>query len=566
MKKPSRFSKTRNKPRHRLPSQGAVAEAKRREPGGRLSALVVYLGPEPEGCSCLALHGLYRMINAYPNALAERLFFEVAPDRPVKPRSLESGRHVDDFELVALTVPFEEHAVGLAAFLRSAGIPPKRAERAGNHPLILAGGIAVRLAPQLFVPFVDVLVPGDAEATLPTILEILSESRVRGRRELLESLASIPGILVPGMTEGRPSRVAARANSDTVCQPMAQVFSNAEGHFRGMFLVETGRGCPAGCRFCAIGFSRRPACFFTAAQILDVARPGIESNQRIGLVGASLAWHPELPLIIDALARCGADLSPASLDPRALAGTSGPALIAQLVHGGSRTVTLAPETGSERLARVINKTTGHESLESAVRLLGEAGILNLKLYFMYGLPTEQDEDLQATLALVGRVQKWLLAGHRKKGRTGQITVSINPFVPKPHTPFETDPMPSLKELRRRKSLLEGGLRRLGGVTISGESPRAAILQCLLDRADERIADLLLACNGAWPPSRGMLDEFIPGWERLVFEPWPADSTPPWRIVDTGVASVYLASERQRACSERTTPSCQPDICRACKAC
>jgi radical SAM superfamily enzyme YgiQ (UPF0313 family) len=543
-----------------------MAKAKGHEPGARLSALAVYLGPESEGFSSLALHGLYRMINAHSNASAERLFFEAMPHRSSKPRSLESGRHVDDFELVALTVPFEEHAVRLPAFLRSAGIPPTPAERAGNHPLILAGGIAVRLAPHLFVPFIDLLVPGDAEGTVPSILEILSEKRGLNRRDLLESLAAIPGILVPGITTGLPQRVAVRSNSDGIYQPIAQVFSSTKENFRGMFLVETGRGCPAGCRFCAIGFSRRPASFFTAAQILSAARPGIEGNQRIGLVGASLAWHPELPLIIDALARCGADLSPASLDPRALTGPNGSALIGQLVRSGSRTITLAPETGSERLARVINKTTSQEILESAVRRLGEAGILNLKLYFMYGLPSEQDEDLQDTLKLVARVQTWLLAGHRKKGRTGQITVSINPFIPKPHTPFETDRMPHLKELRRRKHLLEGGLRRLGGIAVSGESPRAAILQCLLDRADERIAFLLSACNGAWPPPPGMLEEFVPGWERFVFEPWPSDHDPPWRIVNTGVDPTYLAGEHQRACDELPTPPCRPDVCRACKAC
>jgi radical SAM superfamily enzyme YgiQ (UPF0313 family) len=565
LKKITRFSNTKIQPQDRLKSPRAMAQAAGRDPGGRLSVLLVYLGPESEGLSCLALHGLYQMVNAYPNTLAERLFYDTSR-WPFKPRSLESGRHVDDFELVALTVPFEEHAARLGAFMRSAGMPPKRTERTGNHPVVLAGGIAVRLAPLLFVPFVDLLVPGDAERTLPAILEILAEGQKLKRRNLLEKLATVPGVLVPECNNRIPQRVSTLAKTEGSCQPIAQVFSNAKTHFQDMFLVETSRGCPAGCRFCAIGFSRRPACFFSASQILSAARPGIESNQRIGLVGASLAWHPELSVIIDGLAGCGADLSPASLDPHTLAGPSGPALIAHLVRGGNRTVTLGLETGSERLGRVINKTTSQETLEFAVRRLGEAGILNLKLYFMYGLPTEHDQDLQATLDLVGRVQQWLLSGHRKKGRTGQITVSINPFVPKPHTPFEREALLPIKELLRRRNLLEGGLRRFGGLTLSGESPRRAVLQCLLDRVDERFADLLLATGKEWPPPHSILETFIPDWEKLVFEPWPVDREPPWRIVDTGVDPDYLERERKRAYDELPTPACQIGVCRECGAC
>jgi radical SAM superfamily enzyme YgiQ (UPF0313 family) len=240
------------------------------------------------------------------------------------------------------------------------------------------------------------------------------------------------------------------------------------------------------------------------------------AGKKVGLVGASLSRHPGLLQMVEGLAEAGADFSPASLGAGVLAGAEGERLLAHLKRSGQRTVTLAPETGSKRLQREIAKPLPDDMLERAVRRLGEAGILHLKMYFLYGLPTEEEGDLHASVELIARVRKWLLRAQRARGKAGRLTVSINPFVPKPHTPFAQESMPPLAELKRRRRILSDGLRRLGGVAVSGLSPRAAVWQCLLDRGDEGLGDLLDRSGGRWPPPPGLVEEVVPDWRELVF--------------------------------------------------
>ena len=162
-----------------------------------------------------------------------------------------------------------------------------------------------------------------------------------------------------------------------------------------------------------------------------------------------------------------------------------------------------------------SKPLVEDAFERAVRGLGSAGILHLKLYFLYGLPEEEDQDLQDSIDLVTRARTWLLDAQRSRGRAGRLAVSINPFVPKPHTPLADEVMPPLAELRRRRKIMSDGLRRLGGVSLSGLSPRAAIWQCLLDRGDARLCDLLERADGSWPPPSGLAAELVPDWRDLV---------------------------------------------------
>jgi radical SAM superfamily enzyme YgiQ (UPF0313 family) len=238
-------------------------------------------------------------------------------------------------------------------------------------------------------------------------------------------------------------------------------------------------------------------------------------GKRVGLVGASLSRHPELLEMVEGLAESGADFSPASLGSAALAGPAGERLLGHLKKSRQRTVTLAPETGSRRLQKIIGKPLVEDAFEQAVSGLGEAGIVHLKLYFLYGLPGEEEADLRDSIDLVARARKWLLGAQRSRGRTGRLAVSINPFVPKPHTPLNNEAMPRLAELRRRRKFLSDGLRRLGGVSVSGLSPRAAVWQCLLDRGDSKLCDLLERVDGRWPPPSGLVTEVIPDWREVV---------------------------------------------------
>ena len=509
---------------------------------------VVFPGVRGEGMACLALHQLYRLINGIPRFMGERLFYDGAA-----PRSVEGDRPAGEFRLLAVTLPGEEHAARLPHFLKLAGIPPRSAARKPSDPLILVGGIAVRLNPRPLLPFVDAFVPGDAEPVMGPLLQGLEGNP--GRDEVLAAWARIQGVGVPAA-----GALPVRARFDASGEPVAQVISEADTSLPGIFLVETGRGCPAGCRFCAIGFSRRPPVFFDPARVAHAAAPGVERGLRIGLVGASLSLHPGLPDILEQLP--GADLSVASLQPSFLAGPAGAALLRRLQGGSLRRITLALEAGSESLKRKLNKGWDRAALLEAVARVGEAGALGLKLYLMYGLPEEEDTDLEEAVALVAAVRHRLHQAHRGRGRTGSIAVSANPFVPKPHTPFAGEPMAPLRELRRRRDLLFGGLRCLGGVEVSGASPREALLQCLLDRADEGLATILERTEGRWPPRAEIQRELQPEIEQRVLSPFRPDRAP----VDLGVDPAFLARERERARGAFSTPACIPASCRACGAC
>lgn len=523
-----------------------------------MQVAVVYPGPIGEGLGSLAVHGLLRKINAHPMAAAEPVF---AANPNESSRSLTSGRPLSAFDLLLVSISFEQQWSTLPAMLVAAGLPALARARGAQDPLVVAGGVGVRLNPQPGLAFLDGIVPGDAECVLDEMIGRLFEARGDNRRALIEQLDAIDGVA------SHPSLKAPVVARLFDCgPPVAQLGACHNTPFAGMHLVETGRGCPAGCRFCALGFTRRPPVFYSIDQVLEAAGPGLARGERIGLVGASLGRHPQLAELTRRLSAAGADLSPASLDPAVLSSDAGRELIAAMARSGQRSITLAPEAGSDRLRRVINKPFALDAFIEAVRRLGEAGIVHLKLYAMYGLPHEREDDRRALVELIGSARQAMLAAHKKRGGTGRLSVSLNPFVPKPHTPFEGEPMAEQAVLRGLRDGVLSGLRKLGGVGVTGLSPRQALLQCLVDRSDERLAKVLVASQGRWPPPAGLLREHLPDAHALVHEAWPVDRPAPWRVVDVGVDSKLLVRERQRARAERVTGACKASRCESCQAC
>ena len=269
--------------------------------------------------------------------------------------------------------------------------------------------------------------------------------------------------------------------------------------------------------------------------------------------------------MVQRITAAGADLSPASLDVTLLANETGDKLSKWLFESGQRTVTLAPETGSVRLQKIINKQIA-DDLETAVARLGQAGILHLKLYFMYGLPTEEVKDLEDTVKLVQLIQKIFLSKQKSRGRSGRISVSINPFVPKPHTPFANEPMASQKDLKMKRKFLTGRLQKISSVSVSGFSERLASLQCLLDRADENISKLLLELNGSWPPAFSLVKKFVPNYLELVTKRISDSMTMPADTVDVGVDKSLLERERKNAKEAVISEPCVSDSCSLCAGC
>jgi radical SAM superfamily enzyme YgiQ (UPF0313 family) len=536
-------------------ARAARPGGKVKEFGGRVSAAVLSFDPLGGDMGGLAVDLVCDRVNADPRALAERL--PGGAQGKGACRTLESGRPARDFSLLLCSLSAEEQFALLPEYLDRCGTPARPAVGGQRDPLVIAGGMALRLNPRPILPFLDAFAPGDAEPVLPPLLDAVRQTSGRGER--LDALAAIAGIGVPGRTVA-PVR-AVMFDGD---RPAARHLRPGERH--GVFMVETGRGCPAGCRFCAVGWAVRPPRFFSAGAIRQAAAEGIRQGLRIGLVGASLSQYPQLDRLLEELGEDRADLTAASLDPAFLCSESGRALLGRLAASGLQTLTLALECGSERLRRVIHKSARKEQILEAAARAGESGIGHLKLYLMLGLPTEEEEDLRAQVELVGDVMSAWLSSQRRRGRRGRLGISLNPFVPKPHTPFSHEAMPPLAELRRRIEAQRQRLRALGGIEVSGLSPRLAQMQCLLNRSDESMARVLLRAGGRWPPPPGLLVELLEDWEDRVHRPWPDDEPPPWRIVDTGVANAWLAAERERARRAEPGPPCRPGVCRACGAC
>jgi radical SAM superfamily enzyme YgiQ (UPF0313 family) len=333
-----------------------------------------------------------------------------------------------------------------------------------------------------------------------------------------------------------------------------------DARFGDLHLVEVARGCLWGCRFCAAGFVQRPYREVAEPVLRAEAEKGIARGQRIGLVGPDTSDHSALRPLMAAIAGSGGAASPSSLRVDALDSE----LARRLAEGGERTVTLAPEAGTERLRRVLNKDFPDERVVEAAEAAFAEGLEHVKLYFMCGLPTEREEDVRGIAGLSRRIRdEVLLPWARRRGRMGRMTLSVNPFVPKPWTPFQWDGIAPKGALEAARRLLERELRPLG-VAVDFLSPREARLQAVLSRGDRRTADLIEA---AWRDHGGSLGRALKGWgEDAAFyaeRRAGAAERLPWDHVDPGIDKGWLARERERGLAGRVTPRCAPESCRAC---
>jgi radical SAM superfamily enzyme YgiQ (UPF0313 family) len=334
-------------------------------------------------------------------------------------------------------------------------------------------------------------------------------------------------------------------------------------------MVEASRGCQWGCRFCAAGYMYRPIRTRDPEQLSAALDAGLADRRTIGLVGAEMASVPGVARLADRAAARGGRLSPSSLKADCVT----PTLAASLAQSGTRSVTVAPEAGSERMRRVINKNLGDADILRAADLLVGEGVQHLKLYFMIGLPTETLEDVLAIASLTERVRDRLAAGGRERRRVGAVTVSLNAFVPKPWTPFQWDPMDPIALLRDKAAALRRALGRVPNLKLDVESPREAYLQTILSRGDRRVSRFIEAAHEAggdwWRVIRawqrdGLGD--LPPPDAYVHRTYGDAECLPWDFIDHRIAKSYLWVERRKALAARQTAPCDTATCRSCAAC
>jgi radical SAM superfamily enzyme YgiQ (UPF0313 family) len=502
--------------------------------GGRLPIALIYPNSYYLGMSNLGIHAIYRLLNNYGAVVCERAFWEKGQNIP--PVGLESGRPLTDFAVLAFSITYELDYFNVVNILRASGIPLYANERDEHYPLIIAGGPCITANPMPLAPFFDCLCIGEAEAILPPMLPVLSEGIGGSRQELLKALAKLLGVYVPQHHTGTPVVRQWLANLDDF--PVTSTVLTPDTELGNLYLIEVERGCGWGCRFCMVSNAFRPARYRSIDGLLAEAEKGLQYRKRLGLVGPAVTDHPQIEELVKRLRQMGAELSVSSLRIKPLS----PVVLAGLARGGARTIALAPEAGSERLRRLIAKGITEDDILKAVATVVGQGIRQLKLYFMIGLPSENDDDIeeitQLTLACKGILDK--------QSGGGRITLSISPFVPKAGTPFQWLPMAPLPTLEHRLALLKHELQPKG-IKIKAESLAWTQVQAVLARGDSRLSEVLVSTEAT----------SLSGWRRAARESdldtdfyahqqWDTGRELPWAWIDSGTSTEHLKRELERA--------------------
>jgi len=539
----------------------------RKDWGGRVAFALVYPNGYAVGMSNLGFQTIYRHLNALPDVVCERVFLpdpeDVAELRRTGgvPFSLESQRPLTDFHMLGFSVTYEGDYINVLRLLTLAGIPLRAAGRRPRDPLVLMGGVCAFSNPEPMAPFMDVIAVGEGEELVVELIERYRQSD--GDREaLLDALAAVEGIYVPeryavvwapggGLAAvtpraGAPAIVAKRRLKNVNAFETIATVKTPSAEYGHMALLEVGKGCGRGCRFCLEGQVYRPVRHRSLDALREtVAQLAKSGETRIGLVGACVSDYPWIGDLLKIVEENGLEVSISSIRADSL--TDG--LVEALARGGHRTLTVAPEAGTERLRRVIRKAITDEQILAACDLVRAHGIPNLKTYFMIGQPTETREDVEAIPALAERMLERLRVPDPSGKPFGRLTLSISSFVPKPWTPFQWAPFDGAASLQTKLEIVKRGTRRFANVRVLHENPREAALQALLARGDRRVADFLelaASFDGDW---RRALREWRGEPDLYTTRPRPIEERLPWDHFDVGVKKAGLLREWERAQAE-----------------
>ncbi|HSE93835.1 MAG TPA: radical SAM protein [Methylomirabilota bacterium] len=541
--------------------------------GGRVAIALVYPNSYSVGMSNLGFQTIYWRLNQLPDVVCERVFLPDPEDvdemrrTGTLPFSLESQRSLADFHMVGFSVTYEGDYVNALRLLALAGIPLRAAERRPRDPLVLMGGVCAFSNPEPMAPFMDFIVVGEGEEVVEELVQAYRDGS-DDRARLLDALARIPGVYIPSRydvsyqpdgtlaavlpRDGAPAVVIKRRLRDVDRFETISLVKTPDAEYGHMALLEVGKGCGRGCRFCLEGQVYRPVRHRSVATLGEtIGRIAADPvNRRIGLVGACVSDYPWIGELLKIVEERGLELSISSLRADSLT----PELVTALARGGHRTLTVAPEAGTERLRRAIRKAISDEQLLAACDLVRRAGIPNLKTYFMIGQPTETPEDVEAIADLARRMLERLRVLDPQGRPFGRLTLSISSFVPKPWTPFQWAPFDGAGSLGTKLETIKHGVRRFSNVRVLHENPREAALQALLARGDRRVGDFLEGAarlDGDWRRALREWEgdpEFYTTRERSVAERLP------WDHFDVGVKKTGLLREWERAQSERAPAS------------
>ena len=512
--------------------------------------------------SNLGFQHVYHMLNSSSFYIAERFF--ASPERspgsktPVRLVSVESSRPLRDFHVVAFSLPFENDYLNVPAMLKQGSIEPLAQNRTSRDPVIIAGGVSVSMNPEPLAGFMDLFFIGEvgnveAPDGLFTGLAdmIRSYGSAMDREFLMDQLKDCPGVYIPGayrfnrddegvlesisVAEGYPATVKA-VKSAWGSDPVPQsILTSPDTEFSNTCLLEVNRGCSRRCRFCAAGWIHFPVRYRGLDRIRPVIEEAIGEGLRLGLVGSDLAGHPELEQIIDLILTNDGVFSLSSIRPEGLSGF----MIKALARTGQKTATLAPEAASRRLKEIIGKRIAPELFYSRIEELVDAGIPNIRLYFMIGLPGETDDDVREIVEFALECRKVFVDASRKARRIGMLSVQVNPFIPKPWTPFQWAAVTQRNTLEGRINILRNGLKKISNMSLRIEYGRDFFIQALLSRCDRDLGRKILNIDpkGKWTVQG--LDKAGVNLGEHIYRERTENEILPWDIVDHGVSKQVL---------------------------
>jgi radical SAM superfamily enzyme YgiQ (UPF0313 family) len=540
--------------------------------GSRLRVALAFPNTYWVGMSNLGFQTVYRLFNAQDDVVCERVFLPpkqelaelVASRTPLI--TLESQSPVGEFDVLAFSVSFEWDYVNVLTLLRLAGIPIYAAERTDRHPLIVIGGAVTFVNPEPLAPFADVIAAGEGEVLVPGFERAFAAAG--DRRELLHALSRERGFYIPSFYEPQyaadgsmsgfttsiigadapvPVRKAALKTTDAVDPPVTSIFT-PDTEFGSRFLVEVVRGCANLCRFCWAGYNYLPVRAFPADRILQLAEQARKYANRVGLVSIALCDHPDIERILARLLEMGYGISPASLRLDDLTES----IVKVLRASGEKTITIAPETGSDRLRRVINKTVTNEEILDRADLIFANGIENLKLYYMIGLPTETDDDLVAIRDLTLEMRDRMMKYAKPRGTIGRIIGSVNPLIPKPGTAYQWIPMEADALVDRKIKRLRSLTADIDNVYFNIKSERHSYYQALLSLGDRRVAPVIAAAERNGQNWRAAVAESGIDADFYIFRDRSKDAALPWDIIDGGMKSSFFHAEYDKSLREEWT--------------
>jgi radical SAM superfamily enzyme YgiQ (UPF0313 family) len=543
----------------------------RKPHGGRLRVALAFPNTYFVGMSSLGFQTVYRLFNDLDDVVCERVFLPGRQELQTQLLSgeplvtLESQTPVGDFDVIAFSVSFEWDYTNVVSMLRLARVAPRADARTHHDPLVVIGGAVTFVNPEPLALFADVIAAGEGELLVPALVSAVRDAS--DRDDCLRRLAPERGFYIPSFydvrydDEGRIAafephaatgappvvKKAAVKSTERLDPPATSIFT-PDTEFGSRFLIEVVRGCANLCRFCWAGYNYLPVRAFPADRILELAAQAKRHSSRAGLVSIALCDHPEIERILTGLLDMGYSISPASLRMDDLTDP----IVSLLRRSGERSITIAPEAGSDRLRRVINKTVTNAEIIERADVIFRNGIENLKLYYMIGLPTETDEDLVAIHDLTVQMRAIMLHHGRGRGHLGRIVGSVNPLIPKPGTAYQWLPMEDPAITDRKGKRLRQLLAGIDNVYFNIKSERHSYYQALLSLGDRRVAPVIEAAErngGNW---RAAVAEAGIDAAFYIFRDRSQDPLLPWDIIDGGMKASFFRAEFDKGLREEWT--------------